>query len=196
MEPVVYPNVEIGTESQLGLYVIVGEPPRSRQIGEIKTIIGSGALIRSHTIIYAGNQIGKNFQTGHHVIIREQNQIGDQVSIGTGSVIEHHVSIADGVRIHSQSFVPEYCVLEEGCWIGPNVVLTNAKYPNRSDTKEKLSGVKVGRRAVIGANVTVLPGIYIGDSAIVGAGSVVTKDVESGVIVFGNPATSHKAVCR
>ena len=36
---------------------------------------------------------------------------------------------ANNVRIHTQVFIPEFSVLEEGCWIGPNVVLTNAKYP-------------------------------------------------------------------
>ena len=28
-------------------------------------LIGAGALIRSHTVIYAGNRVGANFQTGH-----------------------------------------------------------------------------------------------------------------------------------
>ena len=80
-------------------------------------------------MIYAGNVIGRNFQTGNKVNIRESNRIGDNVSVGTLSVIEHHVEIGDSVRIHTQAFIPEYSVLEEGCWIGPNVVLTNAKYP-------------------------------------------------------------------
>ena len=48
------------------------------------------------------------------------------VSVGTLSVVEHHVKIANNVRIHTQVFVPEFSVLEEGCWLGPNVVLTNA----------------------------------------------------------------------
>jgi len=56
-------------------------------------VIGDGAVIRSHTVIYAGNRIGRGFQTGHGVMIRESNTIGDEVSIGTGSVIEHHVVI-------------------------------------------------------------------------------------------------------
>ena len=38
-----------------------------------------------------------------------------------------------------------------------------------------------------GANVTVLPGVTIGDNVIIGAGSVVTKDIPSGVIAVGNP---------
>jgi acetyltransferase-like isoleucine patch superfamily enzyme len=35
---------------------------------------------------------------------------------------------------------------------------------------------------------TILPGVRIGDEVIVGAGSVVTRDVPSNVIVAGNPA--------
>ena len=37
-------------------------------------------------------------------------------------------------------------------------------------------------------NATILPGVHIGDEVIVGAGSVVTKNVPSNVIVAGNPA--------
>ena len=192
MKAKIYPNVEIGKGATLGPFVIVGEPPRGRGPGELPTIIGRNCLIRSHTVIYAGNRIGENFQTGHGVLIREENRIGDEVSIGSGTIIEHHVRIEDGVRIHSQAFVPEYCILEKGCWLGPNVVLTNAKYPNRSDTKEKLAGVRVGRNAIIGANVTVLPGVHIGESALVGAGSVVVHHVPAGGIVFGNPATEKR----
>ena len=68
------------------------------------------------------------------------------------------------------------------------MVLTNAKYPNRSDTKHNLQGVTIRRDAVIGANVTILPGVNIGEHAIVGAGSVVIKDVADRTVVAGNPA--------
>ena len=194
LESFIYPNVQFGENAKVGNYVIVGEPPLGRISGELETVIGPNAVLRSHTIIYAGNRIGKNFQTGHHVMVREENDIGDNVSIGSGSVIEGHVRIEDGVRIHSQAFVPEYCILEEGCWLGPNVVLTNAKYPNRPNTKERLTGVKVGRKAVIGANVTILPGVYVGEEAIIGAGSVVTKDVPCEYVVFGSPAKIHRKI--
>jgi len=47
---------------------------------------------------------------------------------------------------------------------------------------------KIGRNCFVGAYSIIMPGIEIGDSVIVGAGSVVTKDVKSNVIVAGNPA--------
>jgi UDP-3-O-[3-hydroxymyristoyl] glucosamine N-acyltransferase len=124
-----YPNVQLGLNVQIEDFVIIGKPPAGKKDGELITIIGDNAVIRSHTVIYAGNKIGDDFQTGHHVTIRENNEIGSNVSIGTGSCIEHHVGIANHVRIHSQAFIPEYSILKESCWIGPNVVLTNALYP-------------------------------------------------------------------
>ena len=33
----------------------------------------------------------------------------------------------------------------------------------------------------------ILPGVTIGDNTVIGAGSVVTKDVPSDVVAFGNP---------
>ena len=113
----------------IGAFCIIGVPPLHKVDGELETIIGDNATIRSHSVIYAGNKIGDNFSTGHHVAIREMNTIGNNVSIGSLSCIEHHIKIEDGVRIHSQVFVPEYSVLKMNCWLGPNVVLTNAKYP-------------------------------------------------------------------
>lgn len=145
-------------------------------------------LLDSHTVIYAGNKIGINFQTGNKTNIRELNEIGDNVSIGTLSVVEHHVRIGNGVRIHSQVFIPEYSILEDECWLGPNVVLTNARYPKSLNSKNELKGVCVKSNAIIGANSTLLPGVIIGESAIVGAGSVVTKNIPNNAVVTGNQA--------
>ena len=184
----IYDNVSLGDGTVVEEFCIVGTPPRGAKDGELPTIIGAGSVIRSHAVIYAGNVIGKNFQTGNKVNIRESNRIGDNVSIGTLSVIEHHVEIADRVRIHTQVFIPEFSILEEGCWIGPNVVFTNAKYPLSPGVKDQLVGPIIRRGAKIGANSTLLPGVVIGENALVGAGSVVVRDVPAGAVVVGNPA--------
>lgn len=184
----IYPGVIWEGKYSLGPFVIVGQVPQ-KEMGDIpKTFIGDGASLRSHTVIYYGNQIGNNFQTGHGVLVRELNKIGDDVSIGTGSIVEHHIQIGNGVRIHSNAFVPEYSILEDNCWIGPHVVLTNARYPRSPNAKKELVGPHIEFGAKIGANSTILPGIRIGKNALVGAGSVVTKDVEAGMVVVGNPA--------
>ena len=184
----VFENVTLGENCILEDFCLIGVAPRGMREGELPTHIGDGAVIRSHTVIYAGNEIGRNFQTGNKVNVRESNHIGDNVSIGTLSVVEHHVHIGNNVRIHTQAFIPEFSVLEEGCWIGPNVVLTNAKYPLSPGVKESLAGPVIRKGAKIGANATLLPGVTIGENAMVGAGSVVVHDVPAGAVVVGNPA--------
>lgn len=191
---IIYPNVKIGEKCIIEDFVIIGVPPKWYDIGDLETVIGDNALIRSHAVIYAGNKIGNNFQTGNKTNIRELNEIGNDVSIGTLSVVEHHVKIGNGVRIHTQVFIPEFTVLEDDCWIGPNAVITNAKYPKSPTVKKELKGVYIKKNAIIGANATLLPGIIIGEFALIGAGSVVTKDVTAKAVVAGNPAKVIKDI--
>jgi acetyltransferase-like isoleucine patch superfamily enzyme len=183
---IIHPNVILGDNCIVEDFCVIGVP-FAGYAGE-KTVIGNNAVIRTHTVIYAGNTIGDNFMTGHKANIRELNTIGDNVSIGTLSVVEHHVTIGKGVRIHTQVFVPEYTILEDECWLGPNVVVTNDRFPQSPKEKKKLLGVTVKSRAKVGANSTLCPGIVIASNTLIGAGSVVTKNTLSGKIYAGNPA--------
>lgn len=182
---VIQPHATLAEDARIGEFVIIGEwqsdnPPPAA--------IGPGAVIRSHTVIYAGVQIGANFQTGHGVLIRQHTRIGDDVSIGSHSAVEHHVKIGHRVRIHTGVFIPELTTLEDDCWIGPRVVFTNAPHPRCANIPHCLEGITIKSGAKIGANVTILPGITIGENALVGAGSVVRKDVAPGTVVTGSPA--------
>lgn len=189
---IIFPNVKLGSNILIEDFCIIGVSGDGTD--NIETVIGDNAIIRSQTIIYAGNKIGSNFRTGNKVNIRDLNVIGNNVSVGTMSVIEHHVVIEDEVRIHSQAFIPEFCVLKKSSWIGPHVVLTNAKYPKSPTVKKDLSGVMVMDKAKIGANATILPGVVIGINSLVGAGSVVTKNVSDNMIVSGNPAKATRKI--
>lgn len=75
--------------------------------------------------------------------------------------------------------------------IGPNVVLATAGHPILPELREKgyqyNVPVHIGKNCWLGAGVIVLPGVTIGDNVVVGAGSVVTKDLPSGVVAVGNP---------
>jgi acetyltransferase-like isoleucine patch superfamily enzyme len=168
----------------VGSFAVVGVdgPPESL------LRIGGGVLIRSHAVVYRGSTIGARVHIGHGALIRELSDIGDNVSIGSYSEVGHHVRLGRGVRLHSSTFVPEYSVIEEGAWVGPRVILTNARFPNRPDTKQRLEPVRIGAGAVIGAGALLLPGVHVGAGALVGAGAVVVRDVISGTTVVGNPA--------
>ena len=71
---IIHPNVELGDGAIVEDFCIIGAPPRGASSGELPTLIGSGAHIRSHTVIYAGNKIGDHFQTGNKANIRENKR--------------------------------------------------------------------------------------------------------------------------
>jgi maltose O-acetyltransferase len=52
----------------------------------------------------------------------------------------------------------------------------------------------VGDNAWIGGGAILCPGVTIGTDTVVGAGSVVTRDLPSGVIAAGNPCRVLRSV--
>ena len=48
--------------------------------------------------------------------------------------------------------------------------------------------IRIGDYTYIGADTKIMAGIIIGDDVIIGAGSVVTKSIDDGLVVAGNPA--------
>lgn len=137
--------------------------------------------------------IHKDAKIGLGVMIwfRELSNIGN-CTIGDGSIVHSPVWIGDGViigkrnKIQALSFLPKGVETEDDVFIGPGVVFTNDKNPPSQG--KGWSKTLVRRGAVIGANATILPGLEIGENATIGAGAVVTKSVEAGKTVVGNPA--------
>ena len=178
---IVAPGVRVG-DVILGPFVVIGVDGPD---GE--TELGSGTVIRSHSVVYRGTRLGKGVHVGHGVLIREHTTVGDHASVGSHCMIEHHVVIGAGARLHGGCFVPEHSEIGEGAWLGPGVIVTNARYPNRPDTKASLEGVTVAAGAVVGAGAVLLPGITVGRGALVGAGAVVVRDVPEEARIVGNP---------
>ena len=75
--------------------------------------------------------------------------------------------------------------------IAPNVVIATGAHPVCPELREQVYQynlpVHIGSRVWIGAGAIVMPGVTIGDDSVIGAGSVVTKDIPSGVVAVGNP---------
>lgn len=181
-------NVEIQDGGTVGAYCILGEYLADFYDGREENVhplcIGRNALIRSNSVIYGENQIGAYLQTGHHVTIREQSKIGNHVRIGTLSDIQGCCEIQDYVNIHSNVFISPRSVIKKYAWLFPHVVITNDPNP----PSEEWMGVTISEFAVVAARAVILPGVVVGEGALVGSGAVVTKDVEKGMVAFGNPA--------
>ena len=87
--------------------------------------------------------------------------------------------------------VDTHIYVGDNTMFGPNCVLATAGHPINPELREKgyqyNMPIHIGKNCWLGAGVIVLPGITIGDNSVIGAGSVVTKDIPSNVIAFGNP---------
>lgn len=188
----IYKDVDLGENVRIQDFVSLGIPPSH---GVKRTVIGDHALIRSNTVIYAGNVIGKNFTTGHGAVVRENNRIGNNVKIGTFSVLEGHCAIADNVTIHSHCFIGEYTQCQKNVWIGPCCSILNTRYPKIKRTPD-LSPCVIEEGAIIGANTILLPGVTVGKNALIGAGSLVTKSIPAGMLAYGRPAAVIKPFAK
>lgn len=77
--------------------------------------------------------------------------------------------------------------------IAPNVTIATAGHPILPELREKglqyNVDVHIGKNVWIGANVVIVPGVTIGDNSVIGAGSVVTRNIPSNVVAYGNPCT-------
>ena len=74
---------------------------------------------------------------------------------------------------------------------GPSVQLYTATHPisaaQRRTWLEFAKPVEIGSDVWVGGGAIICPGVKIGDATVIGAGSVVTRDVPSGVFAAGNP---------
>lgn len=113
-------------------------------------------------------------------IISPKANISRSAKIGRGTVIQSGVNVSAAtkignfVKLNTNANVMHDNVVGDFATIAPNAVL--------------LGYVNTEKSAYVGANSTVLPHLIIGEGALVGAGAVVTKNVESKIIVKGVPA--------
>ena len=192
---IIYDNVEIGDNTIICNNCVIGEP-LNEYYGNIEeyvnpvTIIGANSLIRSHTIIYAGNTIGNYFQTGHRVTVRENTIFGSHCSLGTLDDIQGYSTFGDYCRLHSNVHIGMHSTIGNYVFVYPYVVFTNDPTP----PSNLCVGPTVGDFSQIATNSVLLPGIKIGKHCLIGAGSSVTKDVPDYQLALGVPAKVVKDV--
>ena len=142
--------------------------------------VGKGTKIWHFSHVDKGATLGEGCKLGRNVYI------GPDVKIGKNVKIQNNVSVYAGVE------------LEDDVFCGPSMVFTNIINPRSAvprNSKEFYKKTLVKKGTTIGANATVVCGNTLGEHSFVGAGSVVTKDVPSYALVYGNPARFNGWVC-
>lgn len=116
------------------------------------------------------------------------NWAGKHVHFGRNVYANFNLTVVDDTHV----YVGDYTQF------GPNVVLAVAGHPIDPALREQgyqyNLPIHIGRNCWIGAGALILPGVTIGDNTVIGAGSVVTRDIPSGVVAVGNPCRVLRAV--
>lgn len=106
-------------------------------------------------------------------IIGGDVDIQEGTFIGKGSIINSGSTVQRGSIINSGAIIEHECIIGAFSQIAPGAVLGG--------------GVVIGDEVFIGMNASVRNGVSIGERAIIGMGSVVTKNINSDVVAYGNP---------
>lgn len=181
-EPVIHPTARIGRNVVLGRGVRIGAGSvvyHNAVIGDEVTI-GQRCVIKSCAVVgeegfgFERDAQGKAVRLPHigSVLIGDEVEVGSLTTVCRGTLgdtilrngckIDDHVHIAHNIDVGEDAFVIA-CAEVSG-------------------------GVKIGPRAWIAPNASVLNHLTIGADAVVGLGGVVVKSVPDGAVVFGNPA--------
>ncbi len=144
------------------------DPARSRVIGEILGSVGKVYYFQGPVQFNYGCHtfIGENFFANFNLMVMDDGPIyiGDNVCFGpnVSLMATNHPLIAQ-----------ERMGLDE---------------QGRTTMAEFAEEIRIGNNVWIACNATVIGGVTIGDNVVIGAGSVVTKDIPSGYLAYGNPA--------
>jgi|SRR5690606_30416683 len=113
---------------------------------------------------------------------------GYPISIGAGTFINYDCVMLDVTPIR----------IGADCQIGPRVQLLTATHPIDPGTRragwESGIPITIGENVWLGGGAIVCPGVTVGADTVVGAGSVVIRDLPSGVVAAGVPARPRREI--
>ena len=110
------------------------------------------------------------------------------------------------IHLHGFVFINYNCVfldtspihLGKNVYIAPGVCLSCAGHAILPEQRAEAIGTSapiiIEDDVWIGANVTIIGGVTIEKGSVIGAGSVVTRDIPSGVIAYGNPCKVRREI--
>jgi|TARA_B100001750_G_C15466988_1_gene577610 acetyltransferase-like isoleucine patch superfamily enzyme len=197
-DAIIQDNVVIGYDTITGHFYDQEKSNKTKinsDESKFHVVVGKNVLIRNGAVIYSDVQIGNNCWINHNAIIRENVKILNDCTIGSNTICENNVSIGNRCAIHNNTMICAETSIESCVFIGPGVSFTNnSPIGHLRNVPATIRGAKLRFGCAIGGGATICPGVEIGSESIVAAGTVVTKDVSSRIIVVGNPAKKIKDV--
>lgn len=138
-------------------------------------ICSIGGNSRKDCISTILNKGGEFYTLVHHTA-----RIGTNVKLGRGNMIGAFTTVAADAKIGDYNFIQSYTIIGHDVQIGDW---------NRIDSHVMcIGGIQIGNHNMIHTSAVINHNVAIGDDAHIGACSFVTRNVDSGTTVFGNPA--------
>lgn len=161
---------------------VVIHPTAQVNVSE-RLVIGDHATISEGCVI-----------EGRDITVGQEFYMGPRATIGGGSRFERQSSLRVGHYLHmgEGSFIntarPVTIGNEVGLGMGTKIFTHGAYLSALSGFPVSFAPVSIGNRVWL-PGATVNPGVDIGDDVVVAVGSVVTKDIPSGSLAAGVPAS-------
>ncbi len=174
----------------MGRGVVLGIGITLRQPGKIS--IGRDCIIDDYA------NLGVRGDSSSAIRIKESTFIGRGVEIKARDgviVIDSFSSIGAGCRItvvEGNVSIGQNVLFGACCHIGAgNHRFDRTDIPMTQQEFASKGGVIIEDDVWVGVNSVILSGVKVGKGAVIGAGSFVNKDVPDYAVVFGSPAKVH-----
>ena len=147
-------------------------------------------------ILGSNNPVAKQFLFDFYEKLWKIKRSDFVQSIHPSSVIASTVIVGQGFQMEPLSVIAPYTNIGFGvnigrnCSVGHHNILSN--YCSVHFGSNLAGFTEIGESTVIGPGCTVFSRVKIGRNTIIGGGSVVTKNIPSNVLAYGNPCTIVK----
>jgi bifunctional UDP-N-acetylglucosamine pyrophosphorylase/glucosamine-1-phosphate N-acetyltransferase len=166
-DTVLHPGVRLAGRTVVGEGCVIGT---GCQVTD--TTLGPRVTLRPYCVLDAA-QVAADATLGPFARLRPGTRVEEGADIGNFIEIKQ-ATIGRGVKAHHVGYIGDATV-GEGANIGAGVITCNYDGANKHHTR-------IGARAFVGTNSSLVAPVTIGDDAYVGAGSVITKDVPPGAL--------------
>lgn len=153
--------------------------------------VKSTALFQGQGLLILNEQVTLGYTLAGGIalpIILQPRESQSVIQIG------QRTAIMNGCELIARTSI----VIGTDCRIGPHTLIYDADFhglaPDQRDELGKTAAVHLEDNVWVGSRSIILKGVNIGRDAVIAAGSVVTKNVQAGAIVAGNPASQVDSV--
>jgi bifunctional UDP-N-acetylglucosamine pyrophosphorylase/glucosamine-1-phosphate N-acetyltransferase len=166
-DTVLHPGVRLAGRTVVGESCVIGT---GSQVAD--TTLGDRVTLRSYCVL-DGARVEADATLGPFARLRRGTLVERGADIGNFIEIKQ-ATIGPGVKAHHVGYIGDATV-GAGANIGAGVITCNYDGVQKHQTR-------IGARAFVGTNASLVAPVTVGDDAYIGAGSVITQDVPPGAL--------------